>query len=536
MNFEALPVEVIVNILVFLPFRSITNLMKVSKKFYNIIGRNYQKVNKLDIEYFSIESIHKENNNERYKLHIVVQDSEVYPSNKRIINENDIEPYEIEKYLKRLIFKKTVGMVMVMKHVYVIFDILYKYVKGGTTLDKIYLYIEKSPVEESFKKFINSIKNISVIHIDRLCFYPMTTRNEFNFLEKFNTLQRISINQCHCTRYISGDIIKKLIRNNVFLKRIKIIAYKCDIDIKIFECISEIEGMNIMNTSLYFELSISRDEKLVQNLKEYCESLIPSSNNNALRQYVIKSKNKSYGIDTENLKITDIHNFFKRITFKSSSRITIIGNYLDKLFDVLYQYTKKGVKAKSLFLHVDSSPVEDSLMKFIYSFTHISNLIVDRLCYYPAIQQKFIDFSKFYGLSKVSINECFCTKQISQEVLDTLCHKTPTLERLKLNAYKCDFNLEYFKTIPKHIKDGKKMKPLVVEYSILKDDDMKEHLKDHARRYNYEFSNYLNDKYLFKNRKNPKQRFVVVMFKKNGYNYSCISAKNIDFMKLPFQC
>lgn len=120
----------------------------------------------------------------------------------------------------------------------ILFDILNKYFKNETIIDSLQINIQKSPCFQSFSSFIQKIRHVRYLWLNKLCFLSQSIPPDYT-LPLIGFLNNLCLVECECTKFVNSKMITALYRNNKNLKRILVFSNCTDFEVKLIQYIGE---------------------------------------------------------------------------------------------------------------------------------------------------------------------------------------------------------------------------------------------------------------------------------------------------------
>uniref|UniRef100_A0A0K0F579 F-box domain-containing protein n=1 Tax=Strongyloides venezuelensis TaxID=75913 RepID=A0A0K0F579_STRVS len=271
------PTEILRIILKNVDWRSIINLRLISTFFNNFIMQNLNYLPKPKIREFKIKSLYV--NNDKIEVSLLFNcEYYLYDVMDVCISIDDKNIPQIEDYFKRMDFSRINFIEIDITGKSMIFDILSRYLTNHTVIGTIIIDIKRSPIFDSFSNFIKNLKNISCLHLKKVCFSHQIIPHNY-LLPMINTMEYLFIEECYCTTFINPLMMNKLFLNNTSLKNIAIFS-KCKTfqddlfkNIKDRHKLSKYQKDKNIDYVIYL-LSQNEDG----NINEYLENLFPSTN------------------------------------------------------------------------------------------------------------------------------------------------------------------------------------------------------------------------------------------------------------------
>ncbi|CEF64778.1 F-box domain-containing protein [Strongyloides ratti] len=220
-----LPNEVIKLILKNVDWKTIYNIRLASKFFNSFVKTNLVSFPKPKMKILNISSFYNTNDTLKIYFSFFCEDKFINLDSFSIsANSNEVE--DIEYYLQKMNLSdieyawiKTTGKT-------IIFDILNRYFKSGTSVKSLYIEINNNPVFESFSIFIQKMKYINLLYLTNLCFSNYKIPKNYT-LPMIGNLCNLFILECQCTHFVNSNMINNLFLKNDNLKEIKIYS-KCN--------------------------------------------------------------------------------------------------------------------------------------------------------------------------------------------------------------------------------------------------------------------------------------------------------------------
>uniref|UniRef100_A0A0N5CAL0 F-box domain-containing protein n=1 Tax=Strongyloides papillosus TaxID=174720 RepID=A0A0N5CAL0_STREA len=272
-----LPTEILRIILKNVDWRSIINLRLTSTFFNNFIMQNLNYLPRPRMREFKIKSLYVDNDKIEVSL-LFNCEYYLYDINDVCISIDDKRIPQIEDYFKRMDFSRINFIEIDITGKSMIFDILSRYLTNHTAIGTIIIDIKRSPIFDSFSNFIINLKNISCLHLKKVCFSHQIIPHNY-LLPMINTMEYLFIEECHCTTFINPSMINKLFLNNKKLKNIAIFSKCKTFQDDLFKNIRDRQKLSKYQKDKnidYVIYLLSQNED--GNINKYLENLFPSTN------------------------------------------------------------------------------------------------------------------------------------------------------------------------------------------------------------------------------------------------------------------
>uniref|UniRef100_A0A0N5CIF4 FTH domain-containing protein n=1 Tax=Strongyloides papillosus TaxID=174720 RepID=A0A0N5CIF4_STREA len=135
------------------------------------------------------------------------------------IENNEPRLQEMENLLLKMDLKNVMYFEIVVTGETIIFDVLDRYFKYGTTVESLQINIQKCPSFEGFSRFIRKIRYVTYLWLNKLCFLSQPIPVDFT-LPMIDNLNNLCLVECECTKFVNPKMITNLNCNNKNLKRI----------------------------------------------------------------------------------------------------------------------------------------------------------------------------------------------------------------------------------------------------------------------------------------------------------------------------
>ncbi|CEF62206.1 F-box domain-containing protein [Strongyloides ratti] len=272
-SITSLPSEVIKIILQNTDWKTIYNMRLVSKFFNSLILTNFESLPKPLMTGLSISSTTKLDGTMYIEFFYLYENEYIKVEDIYIPNQNS-EPkvMKIESFLKKMNLKYIVNFEIIVTGETIIFDILNKYFKDETIIDSLQINIQKSSCFKSFSIFIQKIKYVTYLWLNKLCFLNQSIPLNYT-LPMIECLNNLCLVECECTKFVNSKMIMNLYRNNKNLKRILVFSNCTDFEVKLIQCIGErqssCDGTKNCHGNCYIYLPLRNDMIFGSRMENY---------------------------------------------------------------------------------------------------------------------------------------------------------------------------------------------------------------------------------------------------------------------------
>uniref|UniRef100_A0A0K0FZF2 F-box domain-containing protein n=1 Tax=Strongyloides venezuelensis TaxID=75913 RepID=A0A0K0FZF2_STRVS len=219
-----LPNEVIKLILKNVDWRTLYKVKLVSKFFDTLVNSNLDFFQKPKMKMLNMSSFYNKEDTLEIYCSFFCEDKFINLERFSILID-EIKVDDIEYYLKKVnlfdieyVWVKTNGKTIV-------FDILNRYFKPGTSVQSLHIEVNNNPDFQSFSQFIQKIRYVNSLYLKNLCFTDKNIPKNYE-LSMIEKLSNLFLLECRCTCLVNSLMIKNLFINNKSLKEVKIYS-KC---------------------------------------------------------------------------------------------------------------------------------------------------------------------------------------------------------------------------------------------------------------------------------------------------------------------
>uniref|UniRef100_A0A0N5CCV5 F-box domain-containing protein n=1 Tax=Strongyloides papillosus TaxID=174720 RepID=A0A0N5CCV5_STREA len=228
-DMSVLPDEVIGIILSKLSWKDINKVKFVSKKLYGMIHKNYHKLERKKVQELSIRYY---GDCRRYPFFIKIgvmawenvgSDVPRYGPRTRIERFKNGE--ELSNFLKTADLRCLNKLNIPAARNIDIFTILNKSFQEGTNINTLNIVKLLEENLNSFQTFIGKLSSVREIVIKRVCFHSAGSEDNCLLLSSLlllNGIERLSINECRKTNFLTADMVTRLFKNKLNLVSLNI--------------------------------------------------------------------------------------------------------------------------------------------------------------------------------------------------------------------------------------------------------------------------------------------------------------------------
>uniref|UniRef100_A0A0N5BPJ7 F-box domain-containing protein n=1 Tax=Strongyloides papillosus TaxID=174720 RepID=A0A0N5BPJ7_STREA len=217
--------DVLLLIFLELSWEDINNIKFVSRRFYGIVNRNYHRLERRRVRRVSIEY---DKNSGSHPFHVLMAFHGVdLPEVLRDFYTKATSFQSVEEltgFLKMLDMKNLDEFIAPFADNLDIFSILERVFEIGTNINKLVIPELMEKDFESFKTLIEKLSSIETFIIEHICSASTEEKDVYSLLSlsSLNNIQYFQIGECNKTKILSGDIVAKLLRNNLNIETLSI--------------------------------------------------------------------------------------------------------------------------------------------------------------------------------------------------------------------------------------------------------------------------------------------------------------------------
>uniref|UniRef100_A0A0N5BYW1 F-box domain-containing protein n=1 Tax=Strongyloides papillosus TaxID=174720 RepID=A0A0N5BYW1_STREA len=218
-SITSLPSEIVRMVLQKVDWKTIHNIRLVSKFFNDFVSSNIDNLPKPMMTSLSISSTHNPDG-KMYIEFLYLHEKEYIKVEDVYIPSENNEPRlpEMENLLIKMDLTNVMHFEIVVTGETIIFDVLDRYLKFGTTVESLQINIQKCPSFKGFSRFIRKIRYVTYLWLNKLCFLSQLIPLDFT-LPMIDKLNNLCLVECECTKFFNPKMITNLYRNNKNLKR-----------------------------------------------------------------------------------------------------------------------------------------------------------------------------------------------------------------------------------------------------------------------------------------------------------------------------
>uniref|UniRef100_A0A0N5CE07 SPASM domain-containing protein n=2 Tax=Strongyloides papillosus TaxID=174720 RepID=A0A0N5CE07_STREA len=227
-------------------WKIIHNIRLVSKFFNDFVSSNIDNLPKPMMTSLSISSTYNPDEKMHIEFLYLHENEYIKVEDVYIPSENNEQRLpEMENLLLKMNLKNVMHFEIVVTGETIIFDVLDRYLKFGTTVESLQINIQKCPSFEGFSRFIRKISQ------------PIPVDFTLPMIDNSNNLCLV---ECECTKFVNPKMITNLYCNNKNLKRILVFSNCTNMEYELIKVIKEKQelcsGKNGCHSNCYLYLPL----------------------------------------------------------------------------------------------------------------------------------------------------------------------------------------------------------------------------------------------------------------------------------------